>query len=80
MAPMCLGPHLRLAFPQRRSTAAEPRDGRPEPTVKPRLIAHLADEKRQPERDLSDGVGRVVPAALDRKYPNAGTDWVDLHA
>jgi integron integrase len=46
-------------------------------TVKPRLIAHLADVKRQHERDLSDGVGRVVlPAALDRKYPNAGTDWV----
>ena len=37
---------------------------------------HLADVKRQHERDLIDGVGRVVlPFALDRKYPNAATEW-----
>jgi integrase len=41
-----------------------------------RLTAHLGDVRRQPHRDLSEGLGRVtVPAALDRKYPNAPTEW-----
>jgi len=45
-------------------------------SVKARLTAHLAEVKRQHQRDLAGGLGRVVlPAALDRKYPNAGTDW-----
>jgi integrase len=40
------------------------------------LKAHLVEVKKQHERDLIDGVGRVVlPFALDWKYPNASTEW-----
>jgi integron integrase len=40
------------------------------------LKGHLQGVKRQHERDLADGFGRVVlPFALDRKYPKAPTDW-----
>ena len=42
--------------------------------VRERLQAHLSEVKH--EHDLAHGVGRVVlPFALDRKYPNAPTDW-----
>ena len=45
-------------------------------TVRDRLQAHLEEVKRQHKRDLASGEGRVVlPFALDRKYPNASTDW-----
>ena len=45
-------------------------------SVKARLTAHLGDVRRQHQRDLSEGLGHVIlPAALDRKYPNAATDW-----
>lgn len=45
-------------------------------SVKERLAAHLDEVRRQHERDLAAGVGRVVlPSALERKYPNAPTDW-----
>ena len=41
-----------------------------------RLRGHLREVRRQHERDVAGGVGRVVmPGALDRKYPNAATDW-----
>lgn len=44
--------------------------------VKDVLRAHLGEVKTQHERDLIDGVGRVVlPFALDRKYPRASTEW-----
>src|SRR3970040_565359 len=44
--------------------------------IEERLQGHLREVERQHERDLADGVGRVVlPFALDRKYPNAATDW-----
>jgi hypothetical protein len=44
--------------------------------VEERLKGHLLVVKRQHERDLTDGLGRVVlPFALDRKYRNAATDW-----
>jgi integron integrase len=44
--------------------------------VKAPLTTHLTLVKQQHQRDLSQGLGRVVlPAALERKYPNAGTDW-----
>ena len=44
--------------------------------VEERLRDHLRDVRRQHERDLADGCGRVVlPFALDRKYRNASTDW-----
>ena len=41
-----------------------------------RLKAHLENVKRQHERDLADGFGRVaLPFAVDRKYRNAATAW-----
>ena len=44
--------------------------------IEERLKKHLQDVKRQHERDLAGGVGRVVLlCALDRKYPNAATEW-----
>jgi integron integrase len=44
-------------------------------SVRDRLQVHL-EVKRQHERDLARGEGRaVLPFALDRKYPNASTDW-----
>jgi integron integrase len=44
--------------------------------VEERLRTHLREVKRRHDRDLADGFGRVVlPDALDRKYPNAATDW-----
>ena len=44
--------------------------------VRERLQAHLGEVKRQHEGDLAKGDGRaVLPFALDRKYPNASTDW-----
>jgi hypothetical protein len=44
--------------------------------VKERLAAHVETVKRQHERDLARGEGRVVlPFALDRKYPAAPTEW-----
>ena len=40
------------------------------------LARHLESVKRQHEHDLARGFGRVVlPFALDRKYPNAPTEW-----
>jgi integrase len=43
--------------------------------IEERLEGHSRKVRRQHERDLADGVGRVVlPFALDRKYPNAATD------
>ena len=40
------------------------------------LTRHLADVRRQHARDLARGFGRVVlPFALDRKCPNAATEW-----
>ena len=44
--------------------------------IEERLQGHLREVRRQHERDLADGLGRVVlHFALDRKYPNAATDW-----
>lgn len=40
------------------------------------LRRHLAEVRRLHAADLKDGFGRVVlPDALDRKYPNAATEW-----
>jgi integron integrase len=40
------------------------------------LRAHLESVRQLHARDLGAGLGRVVlPEALDRKFPNAGTDW-----
>jgi hypothetical protein len=44
--------------------------------VTERLRAHLCEVKALHDRDLAGGNGRVVlPFALDRKYPNAPTEW-----
>ena len=40
------------------------------------LTKHLADVRRMHADDLARGFGRVVlPFALDRKFPNASTEW-----
>ena len=40
------------------------------------LTGHLAEVRRLHEADLASGFGRVaLPFALDRKFPNAATDW-----
>jgi len=47
----------------------------PESLAKP-LQDHLQKVKVTHEKDLAEGWGRVqMPMALDRKYPNAPTDW-----
>ena len=44
--------------------------------VKETLGQHLEAVRRQHHADLALGFGRVVlPDALDRKYPNAATEW-----
>ena len=44
--------------------------------VRETLTKHLADVRRLHEADLARGFGRVVlPFALDRKCPNAPTEW-----
>lgn len=44
--------------------------------VKEPLRRHLHVVKERHARDLAEGGGRVVlPTALDRKYPNAATEW-----
>ena len=44
--------------------------------IEGRLGAHVQEVRRQHEQDLANGYGRVVlPFALDRKYPNAATEW-----
>ncbi len=44
--------------------------------LKPPLMAQLRRARALHERDLAEGWGRVVlPDALDRKYPNAPTQW-----
>ena len=44
--------------------------------IRTALQQHLARVRQIHERDLADGYGRVsLPYALDRKYPNASTEW-----
>lgn len=44
--------------------------------VRDSLGRHLEGVRRQHHADLALGLGRVVlPEALDRKYPNAATEW-----
>ncbi|HEY3303021.1 MAG TPA: integron integrase [Candidatus Binatia bacterium] len=45
--------------------------------VKEPLTKHLDLIRRQHQRDLEHGTGRVsLPNALERKYPNAAKEWV----
>lgn len=45
-------------------------------TVQDRMRRHLAAVEIQHRSDLDNGFGRVaLPTALDRKYPNAATEW-----
>ena len=70
-----------IDFDQRQIVVRRGKDQKDRLTMLPialeeRLKTHLQDVKRQHERDLAEGFGRVVlPCALDRKYPNAATDW-----
>jgi integrase len=44
--------------------------------VKEPLAKHFDLIKRQHQRDLERGLGRIaLPNALELKYPNAGTEW-----
>jgi integron integrase len=44
--------------------------------IKEPLLTHLQGVKRQHEEDVQKGLGRVaLPDALERKYPNAGSEW-----
>jgi integron integrase len=44
--------------------------------LKEPLTQHLDLMRRQHQRDLQRGLGRVtLPDALERKYPNAGKEW-----
>jgi len=46
-------------------------------SAKPGLLAHLGHVQQIHERDLLLGAGRTaLPNALDRKYPNAASEWV----
>ena len=46
------------------------------PRLREPLETHLKKVKVLHEKDLADGFGSVyLPHALERKYPNAGTDW-----
>ena len=46
-------------------------------TLRDPLVQHLQFVKTQHEVDLKAGLGRVsLPNALERKYPNAGREWV----
>lgn len=45
-------------------------------SIKAPLLDHLREAKRVHEADLAAGWGHVLlPDALDRKYPNAPTEW-----
>ncbi|MGH8555646.1 MAG: integron integrase, partial [Gammaproteobacteria bacterium] len=45
-------------------------------SLKPPLLDHLRKVRTIHDLDLADGWGRVrMPDALDRKYPNAPTEW-----
>lgn len=44
--------------------------------VRPALRSHLSRVRRQHQRDLAAGAGRVpMPSALRRKYPQAEAEW-----
>ena len=46
-------------------------------SIRAELRRHLSEVRVQHERDLGRGAGIVdLPHALDRKYPNAGREWV----
>jgi len=48
----------------------------PKPLLDP-LESHLAGVRRIHEKDLEEGFGEVwLPHALERKYPNAGREWM----
>jgi hypothetical protein len=44
--------------------------------VRPLITSHLDSVRRQHQIDLAAGFGSVtLPDALERKFPNAPTDW-----
>jgi integron integrase len=70
-----------LDFDQRQIVVRRGKGQKDRVTMLPRLIeaamvTHLQGVKRLHQRDLASGYGRVIlPFALERKYPNAGTEW-----
>src|SRR5262245_6105041 len=78
----CLGLRVKDIDLERRQIVIRRGKGQKDrPTVLPGAVVeplarHLESVKRQHEADLARGLGRVVlPFALDRKYPNASTEW-----
>jgi integron integrase len=44
--------------------------------IKASLLEHMEMVRRVHQRDIAEGYGRVqLPFALDRKYPNAASEW-----
>jgi integron integrase len=70
-----------LDFERRELTVRDGKGGKDRRTMLPigvgeRLREHLRKVKRQHEKDLADGYGRVqLPGALRRKYRHADREW-----
>lgn len=70
-----------LEFSRGEITVRDGKGGRERVTILPTSLGdplrdHLRDVKRTHEIDLGAGHGRVLlPDALDRKYPNAASEW-----
>jgi integron integrase len=46
-------------------------------SIQAAFAAYLETVRAQHQRDLAKGLGRVrLPDALDRKFPNAGAEWI----
>jgi integron integrase len=71
-----------LDFSYHQITVRDGKGGKDRVTMLPARVEaplqrHLDDVRRLHEQDLRAGHGRVLlPKALDRKYPNAPTEWV----
>ena len=69
-------------FASRQITVSDGKGNKDRVTMLPRMVRkpledHLKCIRAIHEQDLKDGYGRVqMPYALDRKYPNAASDWV----
>ena len=71
-----------IDFAQRQVMIRDGKGGKDRVTMLPDRLAPLLTEqlqivRRQHQDDLERGAGSVyLPTALERKYPNASTDWV----
>jgi integron integrase len=71
-----------IDFAYAQITVRDAKGGKDRVTMLPLELAaplqrHLAGVKVQHDQDLEDGYGRVfLPFALERKFPNAGREWI----